>query len=865
MSVHGSGSEAELINSTVSTDDEYAYGVHVDADAEFTGDGLIVETSGNNSDAIGVKNGGTATLTDVNLETQGTGAEGIQAENGASFVGSNVTINTLSDDADASANGILLMSGSSGALENSSISTQGGFSAGVWATQSSSFNGTGITVETFGGTAEGALVNDGSLVTLDDSSLTTNGDDAAGASVYDNSRLEGSDLVITTSGDNAAGIFVSDTGSSVELVGGSITVSGTNADGLVVENGGTATLDSVDTSASGPAGSAILLTNSGTAGTGSVEINGGSLSSVGGALISVESGVGSIMLNGPVDLSAGSVDGRTILADVNNAPESDAASNLELTFDGVPSIIGDIVVSGSNNTVNTEFASSDWTGDLEVAADNAFNLDLTGSEWTGQSLGATSIAVDAASIWNMTASSDSGGVTNAGLISFVPGDAFSRLTANNYIGENGFLGLNTVLGADDSLSDRLVINGGTASGTTGLIIANAGGSGDLTTGDGIRVVEAIEGGTTETDAFYLNSRTAAGAYEYLLFRGGVSGEDDWFLRSHLIDEVPDEEIPLYRPEVPLYAPVPAMARYMGLAFLGTLHERVGEQMNIKPQPDQDEYANGVWARMIGEVGSSNWSGTVDVQARNAELWGIQAGLDIYRAEHSNGHRDHVGIYGGYSNYSARISGFALGADDLQAGKLKLDGPAVGAYWTHYSPSGGYLDGVIQWNWFDVAARSDYGTAMDTRGTGFAASIEAGQPFVISDGWQIEPQAQLIYQTTSIKDSYDFFSALAWGDDDALTGRLGVRMQYTSEDDDKVWQPYVKANLWHGFSGTDRTTFNTTSLETRFGNTSLELGAGITAKLTETVSLYGHVDHRWSVGGDERRSTTGGALGLRVNW
>src|SRR5690606_31523208 len=137
----------------------------------------------------------------------------------------------------------------------------------------------------------------------------------------------------------------------------------------------------------------------------------------------------------------------------------DAASNLELTFDGVPSIIGDIVVSGSNNTVNTEFASSDWTGDLEVAADNAFNLDLTGSAWTGQSLGATSIAVDAASIWNMTASSDSGGVTNAGLISFVPGDAFSRLTANNYIGENGFLGLNTVLGADDSLSNRLVING----------------------------------------------------------------------------------------------------------------------------------------------------------------------------------------------------------------------------------------------------------------------------------------------------------------------------------------------------------------------------------------------------------------------
>lgn len=517
LSVNGSGSEAELIDSTVSTDNEYAYGVSVNSDAEFTGSGLNVETSGDDADAIVVANGGTATLTDVELETQGQRAEGIQAENGASFVGYDIIIRTGLDNVGAFSNGILL-SNSSGRLINSSITTRGDSSVGIWIA-GSDFVGERITIETFGEAnvdediiwgSEGILLFSGALATLDSSSITTHGNDGAGAYVFENSRLEGSDLIITTAGDRSHGVFVSDPGSLVELTGGSITASGADADGLVVNDGGSAILNDVDTSASGSVGSAILLTDSDAIDPASVEINGGSLSSVGGALISVESGVGSIMLNGPVDLSAGSVDGRTILADVNNAPESDAASNLELTFDGVPSIIDDIVVSGSNNTVNTEFASSDWTGDLEVAADNAFNLDLTGSEWTGQSIGATSIAVDGASIWNMTASSDSGGVTNAGLISFVPGDAFARLTANNYIGENGFLGLNTVLGADDSLSDRLVINGGTASGTTGLIIANAGGSGDLTTGDGIRVVEAIEGGTTETDAFYLNSRTAAG-------------------------------------------------------------------------------------------------------------------------------------------------------------------------------------------------------------------------------------------------------------------------------------------------------------------------------------------------------------------
>ena len=45
--------------------------------------------------------------------------------------------------------------------------------------------------------------------------------------------------------------------------------------------------------------------------------------------------------------------------------------------------------------------------------------------------------------------------------------------------------MNTFLGADGSPSDRLVINGGTATGTTGLLIHNAAGPGLETTANGI--------------------------------------------------------------------------------------------------------------------------------------------------------------------------------------------------------------------------------------------------------------------------------------------------------------------------------------------------------------------------------------------
>ena len=126
-------------------------------------------------------------------------------------------------------------------------------------------------------------------------------------------------------------------------------------------------------------------------------------------------------------------------------------------------------------------------------------------------------------------------VTNAGRIDLTNGEGTtdSFTIAGDYHGDNGILFLDTVLGDDASLSDRLVISNGTATGTTGIGIINAGGTGDATVRDGIMVVEAANGATTAAGAFALNGRVAAGAFEYFLFRGGVTSgtEENWYLRS----------------------------------------------------------------------------------------------------------------------------------------------------------------------------------------------------------------------------------------------------------------------------------------------------------------------------------------------
>jgi autotransporter-associated beta strand protein len=149
-------------------------------------------------------------------------------------------------------------------------------------------------------------------------------------------------------------------------------------------------------------------------------------------------------------------------------------------------------------------------------------------------------------------------VVNAGRIDLTNGGGSTADTftiRGNYAGNNGQLFFNTVLGADASASDKLVIDGGVASGTTGMNIINAGGSGATTIQNGIMVVEGVNGANTGSGTFALNGRVAAGAYEYYLFKGGVSAGtgENWYLRSTIVN-TPTAPTPAPAPS-PLQPPV----------------------------------------------------------------------------------------------------------------------------------------------------------------------------------------------------------------------------------------------------------------------------------------------------------------------
>ncbi|WP_353192324.1 autotransporter outer membrane beta-barrel domain-containing protein [Pandoraea pnomenusa] len=854
----------------------------------------IVRTSGPSSAGVQVTGAGTVTVTDTEITT------------GFKVAGSSPPVLQFPDsEIGLQANGVdVVGAGTRLQAERANITTNGDGAIGINVSQGASAAIIGGTITTNGvdtatvGGADGARATDiGSSITLSGTSVATTNTNAVGLHAMTGGTIAATDATVATQGQSAYGAAAQGVSGTVNLTRTAISTTGNAAHGLAAINGGALSASGSTVAVSGVGSAALYVAGSVPS---TLSLIGGSLSAANGVIVLAEGGTGAVSISGGTVITPAIVNGRRLLAQATE-DATGTPSHLTLNIAGIPSLAGDIVVDpstltynlgnsnwtgnlaliGPGNTASATLSASQWTGDLLADAGNTADVALTQSSvWTGLARNASNVAIDSLSVWNVTGDSNATQtVTNAGLIQFVARPAgYSTLTVGNYTGNAGSrIGFNTYLGADNSPTNLLVINGGRASGTTSVYVNNVGGAGAQTVADGIRLVQVSGGGTTATGAFTLGQRVAAGAYEYQLFRGGSTDPNDWFLRSQLIDAPADPAtpgsagVPLYRPEVALYAPIPDVARQMGLSTLGTLHERVGDEENLRGVTAPRAYANGVWGRVFGERVRNQWGGTVDASA-TGNLIGFQTGFDIFRRTTESGHRDHAGVYVAYSDYdSPSVRGFALGMQDLTVGKLQMNGPSVGGYWTHFGPSGWYLDAVMQGSWYDAKATSLYGAGMSTHATGYAASLEAGYPVHFGEGndWLIEPQAQIVYQGVSVDGARDQYSSVDWRTGAAWAARLGARLQYTRQDErGTLWQPYARINLWQTFSGTDSARFGQSSptVDTRYGDTALEVGGGVTARVNQRLSFYGQASYRWSVGGgSNRRTATTGTVGIRYHW
>jgi outer membrane autotransporter protein len=490
---------------------------------------------------------------------------------------------------------------------------------------------------------------------------------------------------------------------------------------------------------------------------------------------------------------------------------------------------------------------------------------------------------------------ETGSLDNSGTVALSGTVAGTTLTVHgDYTGHDGVLRMGTALGADASVSDLLIIDGGTASGHTSIQLANLGGLGALTTGNGIELISAINGATTTVhttaDAFALaGGHVDAGAFEYNLYAGDASGAgENWYLRSTTDTPPPDGGgegqaggsgggssgsgnggssgnggggVVTYRPEAALYSALSGVLRQADLSMLGNLHRRQGDDSSL---PDNN--GSRTWARVVSENMQTRQSGTVS-PSTNGSLQGVQAGVDLMQ----NG-AFRAGVYAGHLRGTVRTDGFVSGIADNRAGNLDVRSTYGGAYGTYMANSGWYADAVLQYGWHD--GRADVGSGLrDTAGgNGLQGSLELGKDYPLSAHWMVEPQAQVIVDRMSLDDQAISGASVTMPSSTSMTSRLGIRFKGAYATEHGQMQPYVRFNIWHGSAGSDDVMFagpaGATTVTAEHGYTSGEVAAGATWTVNPRFNVYGELGHVFTMNkviGEQVKSNLTGSAGIRFNW
>ncbi|QHG50256.1 autotransporter adhesin Ag43 [Escherichia coli] len=437
---------------------------------------------------------------------------------------------------------------------------------------------------------------------------------------------------------------------------------------------------------------------------------------------------------------------------------------------------------------------------------------------------------------------------------------FHKLTTTNLTGQGGTINMRVRLDGSNT-SDQLVINGGQATGKTWLAFTNVGNSnlGVATTGQGIRVVDAQNGATTEEGAFALSRPLQAGAFNYTLNR---DSDEDWYLRSENA----------YRAEVPLYTSMLTQAMDYDRILAGSRSHQTGvngENNSVR------------LSIQGGHLGHDNNGGIArGATPESSGSYGfVRLEGDLLRTEVA-GMSLTTGVYGAAGHSSVDVKD----DDGSRAGTVRDDAGSLGGYLNLvHTSSGLWADIVAQGTRHSMKASSD-NNDFRARGWGWLGSLETGLPFSITDNLMLEPQLQYTWQGLSLDDGQDNAGYVKFGHGSAQHVRAGFRLgshndmtfgegtssRDTLRDSAKHSVSELPVNWWvqpsviRTFSsrgdmsmGTAAAGSNMTFSPSRNG-TSLDLQAGLEARIRENITLGVQAGYAHSVSGSSAEGYNGQA-------
>ncbi|WP_020231868.1 autotransporter domain-containing protein, partial [Escherichia coli] len=339
-------------------------------------------------------------------------------------------------------------------------------------------------------------------------------------------------------------------------------------------------------------------------------------------------------------------------------------------------------------------------------------------------------------------------------------------------------------------------------------------------------------------------------------------DESWYLRSENA----------YRAEVPLYTSMLTQAMDYDRILAGSRSHQTGvngENNSVR------------LSIQGGHLGHDNNGGIArGATPESSGSYGfVRLESDLLRTEVA-GMSLTTGVYGAAGHSSVDVKD----DDGSRAGTVRDDAGSLGGYMnlTHTS-SGLWADIVAQGTRHSMKASSG-NNDFRARGWGWLGSLETGLPFSITDNLMLEPQLQYTWQGLSLDDGQDNAGYVKFGHGSAQHVRAGFRLgshndmtfgegtssRDTLRDSAKHSVRELPVNWWvqpsviRTFSsrgdmrvGTAAAGSNMTFSPSRNG-TSLDLQAGLEARVRENITLGVQAGYAHSVSGSSAEGYNGQA-------
>ena len=320
----------------------------------------------------------------------------------------------------------------------------------------------------------------------------------------------------------------------------------------------------------------------------------------------------------------------------------------------------------------------------------------------------------------------------------------------------------------------------------------------------------------------------------------------------------EETTPWYRQDIPVLT-LPALASsYPG--HFSPIADTRSSSLTV------EDAAPGAWDQLYGQASRQAQTDAL-AQGFSIPGSGEHKSPALVTLRSNSGHTQRVGLIGGTAEFHGTGNGLMTNRaqSDPRNDTLNLQGQSLGAYYSLTGPQGWHVDLTASGGRVNGFSRNEQGARQITEGSAVTLSVEGGFPIGISENWVVEPQAQLINQRITLDTPYAGSGNASSSDLSSWSGRVGAKLKGSYDINGLPIEPYVRTNLWHTvYTGNTVSLDQVDKISSSRNSSTVELGLGLVARMTPTVSLYVSADYSSDVDDNDLNGLIG-SLGVRMRW